>query len=217
MKLPKWLRRKPKSWPRVAGEEIRKRARIVVIDDSDFPYLVLFKRDEYTMEKWDQIRDLPKLESGYFDVILLDIQGVGTQESKEQGLGILRHLKRVAPAQIIVAYSNAAYELKYREFFDLADATLDKQSDYVDFKQTIDKMLEKRFSLNHYVDQIVALAATQASPPDLRRHAEEAILRGDLSELGAHLAGADVDRSVAGLMLQVAQAAISILQLLRVS
>ena len=42
---------KKKQWPNLAIEEIRKRARILVIDDSDFFYLQLFKNDGYTIEK----------------------------------------------------------------------------------------------------------------------------------------------------------------------
>ncbi len=33
-----------------------KRARLLVIDDADFPYLSLFERDGYTMEKWADVK-----------------------------------------------------------------------------------------------------------------------------------------------------------------
>ncbi len=84
-----WFKR-PK-WPDIPFDEIKKRSRLLVIDDDDFPYQTLFERDGYTLEKWPDVTDLPKLESGYFDILLLDLQGVGRQQSSEQGLGILRH------------------------------------------------------------------------------------------------------------------------------
>jgi CheY-like chemotaxis protein len=48
-----------------------------VIDDQDFPYKELFERDGYTVTKWDDVHDLAQLESGEFDLILLDLLGVG--------------------------------------------------------------------------------------------------------------------------------------------
>jgi CheY-like chemotaxis protein len=97
---------KKTNWPSMKFEEMKKRARILVIDDKPFAYSKLFKNDGYNIEKWDDIKDLPKLETGYYDVILLDIQGVGTKQSVDQGFGILRHLRRENPSQIIVAYSS---------------------------------------------------------------------------------------------------------------
>ena len=82
-----WSLFKKPTWPEISLDEIKKRARLLVVDDSDFPYQSLFGRDGYTLEKWPDITDLPKLESGYFDIVLLDLQGVGREQSKEQGLG----------------------------------------------------------------------------------------------------------------------------------
>jgi hypothetical protein len=62
--------------PQLSHEEIVKRARLLVVDDGDFPYLKLFRRDGYTFDKWSTLRDLPALEGGKYDVILLDLHGV---------------------------------------------------------------------------------------------------------------------------------------------
>src|SRR5258706_2594560 len=94
-------------WPELSIDESRKRARILVIDDQKFAYLELFKRDGYNIDKWEDVTDLQKLESGYYDVILLDIQGVARDISSDQRLGLLKHLHKVSPAQIVIAYSNA--------------------------------------------------------------------------------------------------------------
>src|SRR4051794_38006194 len=103
------LLRKTRPWPRLDHAEIVKPARILVVDDNEFPYLKLFRRDGYTIEKWSSVRDLGQLEDGSFDVILLDLIGVGTRESSDQGLGVLKHIRQTNPAQIVVAYSNAEW------------------------------------------------------------------------------------------------------------
>lgn len=138
-------------WPDVPADVARKRSRILVIDDAAFPYQKLFSRDGYSVAKWNDIRDLNQIERGEFDIILLDIHGVGLRDSADQGLGVLRHIRTACPAQLVIAYSGADFSLRYQEFFDMADARLAKTDDYVKFKEKVDELLKERFSLQHYV------------------------------------------------------------------
>lgn len=203
------------NWPSVDLSTIRKRARILVIDDSEFAYIPLLKKDGYTVTKWSDVRDLSQLEQGDFDLILLDIHGVAEDRSEEGGLGILRYLKDVAPAQIIIAYSAADFSLDYKSFFDRADATLDKGADYVEFKRIIDELLERRFSLEFYIDRVESIASSHDVDREmLRATAKKSILRRDEKILGDYLRGADLDDSRIDQALNVAQAGIGILQLL---
>ena len=202
-------------WPTVSPDEIKKRARILVIDDSDFPYLILFKKDGYVIEKWNDVDDLPKLEAGYYDVILLDIQNVGRAHSQEQGLGILKHLHSVNPAQIVVAFSNADWSLKYHEFFLLADASLAKTEDYFQFKRTVDRLLQDRFSLQFYVDRICRLAGKNIQDdPKLRKLAEAAIRRGATAKLERYLKSISDNPDVISLSIKVAKVAVTLLSTL---
>ena len=63
-------------WPKPSHEDIVRRSRVLVIDDGDFPYLRLFKRDNYNIDQWLEVTELAALETGEFDVILLDLMGV---------------------------------------------------------------------------------------------------------------------------------------------
>jgi len=201
-------------WPEVPADEIRKRARVVVIDDAEFPYLELFRRDGYTVDKWNDVIDLQKLEAGYYDIILLDIQDVGKAQSADQGLGVIRHLKRIRPAQIVIAYSGADYRLKFKEFFDLADATLDKAGDYVEFKRVVDDLLADRFSIGFYLDKISEFAShTGADALKLRSVAQGAILRRNPRRLERLLVKSGADSDTANLILQIAQTGIDILSM----
>jgi len=78
-----FFRRSSAAWPDVPIDEIRKRARIVVIDDTDFLYLQLFKRDGYTVDKWDDVMELQKLESGYYDIILSYCQKLWIEDMRK--------------------------------------------------------------------------------------------------------------------------------------
>ncbi len=166
------------AWPVLTDDEIRRRSRILVIDDQDFPYKKTFTADGYTVEKWADVKRLPDLENGQYDLILLDLQGVGRSQSADEGLGVLQHLRLVAPAQIVIAYSNAAnFSLKDEPFFRLADAVLHKTADYVDFKREVDRLLRRRFSINFYVERVAAQLGEQAEDiPRLSRKTRSAIL-----------------------------------------
>jgi len=207
-----WFRR-PK-WPDIPFDEIKKRARLLVIDDDEFPYQILFERDGYTLEKWPDVTDLSKLESGFFDILLLDLQGVGRQQSSEQGLGILRHLRKATPAQIIIAYSSADWPLKYQEFFEQADAVLGKSSDYVDFKRKVDQLLEQRFSIGFYLGRIQKLVGPNIDDPArLERLSRDSILRKDTSKLRRFLEDRMQSPEAIGDVLGLIQTAIAIASL----
>lgn len=172
------LRRNKETWPTLSLEDIKKRARLLVIDDEEFVYRELFKNDGYIIDKWDDIEDLSKLEQNFYDLILLDVQGVGSAISSQQGLGVLRHIRESAPAQLVIAFSNADYSLKYQDFFKLADATLSKGADYVEFKRKVDELLIQRFALGFYVGRIASLLGGSIEDREkLEKETEKAILR----------------------------------------
>ncbi len=188
VRFVKKLFKKNYEWPTVDFEEIKKRSRLLVIDDKDFPYLSLFKKEGYLMDKWSDIKELTKLEKSFYDIILLDIQGVGTQISAEQGLGVLKHLKKVSPTQMILAYSDAEWSLKYQEFFDLADSKLPKSADYGDFKRIIDQFLKRRFTLEYYVEKIHEVSKLSADDYlDLEANARKAIFKASSDDLRSYL------------------------------
>lgn len=208
-----WFFRK-KSWPDIDLSEIKKRARMLVIDDADFPYQSLFARDGYTLEKWPDVVDLPKLESGFYDVVLLDLQGVGREQSVEQGLGVLRHLRHSAPAQVIIAYSSADWSLKYQEFFGMADAVLAKSADYVDFKRTVDQLLQQRFSLGFYVARVQMLVGQFVNDPErIDSLVRSAVLDQSPNKLQKYLVAKSTDPQVIGKVLDVIKIAVGIASL----
>lgn len=178
-----------RQWPAVSRSEILKRARILVIDDGEFPYITLFQEDGYTVQQWKDVTDLSALENGDFDLILLDLRGVGRKHSADEGFGILKHIRETAPAQIIVAYSSADLSLDYQPFFRNADAILHKtKNDYVEYKRTVDTLLERKFSLGFYLDRIGAeLGDYAVQAPKARKKARAAILSGETEPLRRYL------------------------------
>jgi CheY-like chemotaxis protein len=184
------LFRRTPQWPKITHADIVRRARILVIDDGAFPYKTLFERDGYTIQQWGEVTDLEALETGEYDLILLDLLGVGRAESSDEGFGLLKHIRQTSPAQIVIAYSNADLSLAYQPFFRDADAVLHKsKTDYVEFKRTVDRLLDEHFSLGFYLNRIsLELGDHAVSAPKALKRARVAILTGNLDHLRGYLA-----------------------------
>jgi len=182
-----WFAAKP--LPELDIETVRKRARVLVIDDHALPVQKLFIRDGYHFERWSEVKNLSQLTDGHFDIILLDLQGVGLNESPDlQGLGILQHVKRSNPAQIVIAYSAQTQRLSARVYLDLADEVLDKEASYVDYKELVDKLLLRRATSGYFISVMNReLGENAAFVPKVVPKALRAMRRGSTGSLEGYL------------------------------
>lgn len=191
-------------------EEIRKHARILVIDDHVLPAMKSFERDGYHFERWPEVRNLSQLTDGHYHLILLDIQGVGLNESPElQGLGILKHIKHLNPAQLVILYSSQPQKISNREYLVQADAVLDKGVSYVDYKEAVDELLLRRAQPGYLVGAMNRELGDQAiRVPRAVGMASRALRTGNSSRIERYLRGhipnaQQVDRIVAILSIGV--------------
>lgn len=132
-------------------EELKKRTRIVVIDDEDGFPVNLFQSEGYSVDKWTTVTDYCKLENGFYDIIVLDIKGVALHISEDDGLGVLTNLKKKNPAQIIISYSQHSYDLSKVQFFQLADENIAKPSDFLKIKNILDNLIMTQFKPDRYI------------------------------------------------------------------
>lgn len=147
-------------------EEVRRHARILVIDDQDWPAMLIFERDGYQIERWSEVKSLKPLIEGRYQLILLDINGVGLNESPDlQGLGILDAIKNANPAQAVIVYSAQKQKVSSSKYLERADAVIDKGASYVEFKNRVDQLLMSRGTpdyfisvMNHHLGESAALA-----------------------------------------------------------
>ncbi len=189
---------------------------MLVIDDQDFSYGQLFVRDGYSIEQWHDVTTLTTVDDGKYDLLLLDLQGVGRQESSEQGFGVLKYLRTHCPTLIIVAYSNADWGLKYQEFFKLADAVLPKSADYVDFKRRVDELLTNRFSLGFYMAKVqTEVASYELDRGRLEHLIRVAILNGKSKRLERYLETNSVASNILERVLAIIKVGAAIYQMWR--
>lgn len=198
------------TWPTCSVDELRKRTRILVIDDNDFPYKVLFEKNDYNLKKWNFVENLNALEEGKFDIILLDINDVAQDEFPEtQGLGLLKHLKDINPVQMIIAYSNSDWNLKYQDFFDNADAKLGKSEEFGKFKKIVDQLLVRRFSIDYYIDRI-AKTSNLPQQSKIDKISRRSISKGDTKIIERFLRENNCDKATIEATLKIIKVAIEI-------
>lgn len=197
-----WFRKKKMKLADIARPlslvDAKKKARILVIDDDPNSFPVdLLKKEGYAIDSWEHVESLEKLEEGKFDIIVLDISGVAEDYCEDDGLGILRHLKKYNPAQIIVAYSGQSFDLGKHEFFKLADDSLTKPVDAVKCKEVIDALLLEKYTVEHYWEGLRQILMASDLPSkrldEIEHELAEAFNKKDscrvqeiLKSLGAH-------------------------------
>ena len=168
--------------------EIRKRAKIVVIDDDpdSFPYDIL-RNEGYTIEFWEKVKSLSRLENGDFDIIILDIGGLAAEYTKEDGLGVLEHIKKYNPSQIVVAFSGQTFDIGKTHFWKMSDDCLSKPVDAIKCKEVIDTLLQEKFTLKHYWEGLVSVLRTEGISDreiaNLERKIAKAIKHGNKTEV----------------------------------
>jgi len=126
----------------------RSLARILVIDDQDFPFLSHLQNHNYTLSKRDDISNVTDVAE--YPIILCDIRGVGKAlASRFEGAHVIKEIRNHYPNKILLAYSGALSKMAYNEYLAHADLTLDKD---IDLEQWIESL-----------DHAIALAADPAS------------------------------------------------------
>ena len=179
------------SAPTLTLSELVRRTRILVIDDrkTEFPF-PFFEKEGYSITYWKDVEDVTKLESGYFDIIVLDINGVGRKlDPDAEGAGVLRHLKERNPSQIIVAYSGQSHDPAKIQFFTLADQFVPKPTSALTWKEILDNLIREKVSVSHYWSAARRMLKSQGKSDMQIRELEQAILnaegRGEYNEAAA--------------------------------
>jgi DNA-binding response OmpR family regulator len=188
--FPKWVRkvfqkrRISEISVLLPAQDVRKRVKIVVVDDErdSFPTEGL-QSDGYTVEWWEKLdaTRLHRLERGDFDIIILDIQGIVEEGLSDTGdaLGVLRRIKNVNPYQVVVAFSGKAYDLDSVPFWKQADDALRKPVTMIQCKELIDRLIHDRVSASGYWKNIQDVLERSGVPDRRIRALENKVVLAD--------------------------------------
>ena len=110
--------------------EILRRARIAVLDD-EIPEMLQDLRDHgLAVTHLKSVADIQfqALADGFYDLLLLDYGGIGARFGPDQGLDVLRYLKRVNPSLYILAFTARTFDASKADFFRLCDGVVKKDA-----------------------------------------------------------------------------------------
>jgi DNA-binding NarL/FixJ family response regulator len=135
----------------IPRDELRRRSRLLVIDDERPDLVDDLQRGGFAVDYQQDItrQNLNMMDQPLWDLILLDFGNVGTTIGPDQGLTLLRHIKRINPAAIILAYTSKALLADQADFYRLADGVLAKDAGIADSMEKIEESLQKSHSVEN--------------------------------------------------------------------
>ncbi len=130
-------------------EELLRRSRILIIDDEPPDLINDLKAARFAV---DHVFDIDKsnldiIDRPLYDLVLLDFGKVGTHFGDDEGLSLLKHIKRVNPAIVVLTYTSKALKTEYADFYRLADGVLAKDAGISESMEKIEASLRKAHSL----------------------------------------------------------------------
>lgn len=167
-------------------KELKKRIKIVVIDDDEnsFP-ISQMQSFGFTIEYWSEIDEskLNRLEESDFDIIILDIFGVVNKSLGDlTGLDILKSLKHKSPKQFIIAFSGSSYEIDKGEFWKLADDFLKKPISAFDTKERLESILSDTYSIDKLINKIKETVSKQVQDVKKENEIEKIISKAIMTK-----------------------------------
>ena len=116
--------------------ELKRRFKILIIDDEEFPFLEALKKHEYLITHKKDLDDLSDAEA--YKIILCDIRGVGKALGTDyDGAYLIKQLKVMYPDKTIIAYTANPYDPTFEEFLGYAVKTVFKGSFALDDWSTL--------------------------------------------------------------------------------
>jgi CheY-like chemotaxis protein len=156
--------------------ELIRRGRIAVLDDES-PEMLKDLRDQgLSVDHLHSTEDanFTRLQSAFYDLLLLDYGGIGGRFGKDEGLDVLRFLKRVNPALRILAFTARTFDASKADFFRLCDGVVKKDAGTRETLETLE------FHLGHVLTpsyQFDALGRTLNLSQSDRQRVERALAK----------------------------------------
>jgi len=177
-------------------------ARLLFVDDEEIPLIQQLKNAGFAV---DHDRTGAEFESQVvgqiYDVAILDYTGVGEGYGSDQGLDVLKYIRRVSPRTRIIAYTSRAITSKESDFFRLADRVLQKDAGRRESLECVEEQVQKSHSKSHLFEAMMKKLELSASGDRelLLKEVEKALSKKDESSLRLALksvAGTAAEKSV---------------------
>jgi DNA-binding NarL/FixJ family response regulator len=137
--------------PTLPREELIRRSRVLIVDDEEPELIRDLKAAHFSVDYLEDMHrdNMHGIDRSIYDLVLLDFGKVGSNFGSEEGLSLLKHIKRVNPAIIVLTYTSKALGTEHAEFYRLADGVLAKDAGISESMEKIEEGLRKAHSFQH--------------------------------------------------------------------
>jgi DNA-binding NarL/FixJ family response regulator len=192
--------------PKLTRQELIRRTRILVIDDEKPKLIDDLMADGFSVEYDQSGDDTAKIEKNLFDLIILDFGGVGKKYGQDQGLSLLKHIKRVNPAVFVLAYTSKSLPAEQSEFYRLTNGTLSKDGGIQESFSKIEDSLRQALDVERIWDAVLQLAiANQDDKKDLHTTLLKCLKKKKFDSLNEKLGeyiGQSIKDTLVGVLVQ---------------
>ncbi len=186
----------------IPRDELVRRSRILFIDDEEPDLIKDLRRAGFSVDYEPDIdeNNLDMVERPTYDLVVLDFGNVGQYFGSDEGLSLLKHIKRVNPSVIVLAYTSKALSAEHADFFRLTDGVLPKDAGIADSMEKIENGLETAKNVQNLWRGLLHAAGVKPHSKEdiewqdlyvrgLKKPAKMASLRAKLnSEVGGEIA-----------------------------
>jgi len=135
----------------ISREDILQRSRILIVDDERPDLIEDLMQGGFAVDYLPDITNanMNVIDRPKYDLIILDFGSVGTAFGHDQGLSLLKFIKRVNPTAHVLAYTSKALGTEHAEFFRLADGVLPKDAGIAESMEKIESALAEARSVKN--------------------------------------------------------------------
>lgn len=192
--------------PKLSRQELIRRSRILVIDDEKPKLIDDLKTDCFYVDYDPTGDDTTKIEKNLYDLIILDFGEVGKKFGHDEGLSLLKHIKRVNPAAFVLAYTSKSLPAGQSDFYRLTNGTLSKDAGIQESFSKIEDALRESLNVERIWTAVLELVIKN---PDDKKELQATLLKclkkkkfDTLNEQLAHHVGETIKDTLVGVLVE---------------
>jgi hypothetical protein len=155
-------------------EQIIQTARLVLIDDEVPLILDELRQVGFAVDHDRTGNDLHNIDSQLYDVAIIDYYGVGVRLSPNQGLALMKHVKRVSPRTRRIAYTSKSLTSSESDFFTDSHVVLPKDLGLAESLAIIEEQVRTSKSNAHVFEALLTKLSIQDD--ERRKEVEDALV-----------------------------------------
>jgi len=155
---------------KLSRDDLLRRSRILIIDDERPELIEDLQSAGFAVDYVSDIttQNIGLVDKQQYDLVILDFKSVGKAFGRDEGLDLLRHIKRVNPSTIVFAYTSKSLGSEHADFYRASDGVLKKDAGVSESLEKIEDGLRRSRRVQNLWSGLLHVAGiTPGSEEDL--------------------------------------------------